>query len=130
MIKGNYYANHYNKFISTKATQEHQWDKLGEHIAFYSSKQYFFVAGEGLSNSSTSTVLSKPVTHLGHTSTLQELLTSKKIFTFIQHSCQGLQNYLPTRRSNNHLLQGEIQSTTASIWFITHVIGAKKDLAE
>jgi hypothetical protein len=39
MIKGNYYLNSYNKFISTKATQEHRWDKLGEHIMFYSSKQ-------------------------------------------------------------------------------------------
>jgi hypothetical protein len=72
MIKGNYSTNHYNEFISTKATQEHWWDKLREHIAFYSSKQYFFVTGQGLSNAETSTVLSGQVTHLGHTSTLPE----------------------------------------------------------
>jgi hypothetical protein len=34
------FAYWYNEFISTKATQEQQWDKLGEHISFYSSKQY------------------------------------------------------------------------------------------
>jgi hypothetical protein len=78
MIKGNYYLNSYNEFISTKATKEHRWDKLGEHIMFYSSKQYFFVTGEGLSNTATSTVLAEQVTHLGQTSTLRELLTSKK----------------------------------------------------
>jgi hypothetical protein len=78
MIKENFYLNSYNEFISTKATQEHRWDKLGEHILFYSSKQYFFAAGEGLSNAVTSTVLSEQVTYLGQTSTLCKLLTSKK----------------------------------------------------
>jgi hypothetical protein len=86
MIKGDYYTNHYNEFILTKAVQEHQWNKLGEHIAFYRSKKFFFVTGEGLSNAETSTVLNEQVTHLGQTSTLWELLMSKKIFTFIQHS--------------------------------------------
>jgi hypothetical protein len=89
MIKGNYYQNSYNEFISTKATQEHRWEQLGEHITFYSSKQYFFVAGEGLSNASTSTVLAEQVTYLGQTLTLRKLLTSKRIFSFIQHSRSG-----------------------------------------
>jgi hypothetical protein len=47
MIKRNYFNNSYNKFVSTKATQEHRWNKLGEHISFYNTKQYFFVVGEG-----------------------------------------------------------------------------------
>jgi hypothetical protein len=38
MIKGNYFLNSYNEFILTKATQEHRWEKLGEHISLYSSK--------------------------------------------------------------------------------------------
>jgi hypothetical protein len=46
MIKGNYYTNHNNEFISTKVTQEHWWDKLGEHIAFYSSKQFYSSQGK------------------------------------------------------------------------------------
>jgi hypothetical protein len=84
--QGNYFNNSYNKFVSTKAMQEHRWNKLGEHISFYSAKQYFFVAGEGLSNAATTTVLSESVTHLGQTMTLCNLLTSKKNFSFIQHS--------------------------------------------
>jgi hypothetical protein len=87
--KRNYYQNSFKEIISTKATQEHRWEKLGEHIMFYSSKQYFFVAGVGLSNTSTSTVLAEQVTYLGQTSTLHELLTSKRIFSFIQHSRSG-----------------------------------------
>jgi hypothetical protein len=70
----------------TKATQEQIWNKLGEHILFYSAKQYFFVAGEELSNAATTTVLSESVTHLIQMMTLCDLLTSKKIFLFIQHS--------------------------------------------
>jgi hypothetical protein len=132
MIKGNYYFTNYNEFVSTKATQEHRWDKLGEHIAFYSAKQYFFVAGEGLSNATTTTVLSELVTHLGQTTTLRELLTSKKIFSFIQHSQAGgckiiCQHDDPTMfRSKG---KPEAQQHPRQ-WFTIHVIGADKEPAE
>jgi hypothetical protein len=132
MIKGNYFSTSYNKFVSTKATQEHRWDKLGEHIAFYSTKQYFFVAGEGLSNTATTNVLSELVTHLGQTTTLCKLLTSKEIFSFIQHSHAGgckiiCQHDDPTiiwTKGKPEAQQHPQQ------WFTTHVIGAEKEQAE
>jgi hypothetical protein len=131
MLKGDYYTNHYNEFVSTKATQEHWWNKLGEHIAFYSSKKFFFVAGEGLSNAETSTVLSEQVTHLGGTSTLRELLASKKIFAFIQNSQSGGCNII-CQHDDPTIIQSkgksEVQQQCA--WFTTHIIGAEKDLTE
>jgi hypothetical protein len=132
MIKGDYYTNHYNEFISTKATQEHWWNKLWEHITFCSYKNFFFVAGEGLSNAETSTVLSKQVTHLGQTSTLQELLTSKKIFAFIHNSQSGgckiiCQHNDPTIIRSKGKSEAQPQPC---VWFTTHIIGAEKDLTE
>jgi hypothetical protein len=97
MIKGDYYTNHYNEFISTKATQEHWWNKLGEHITFYSSKKFFFVAGEGLSNAETSTVWREQVTHLGQTSTLWELLTTRRYSHLSNTLNQEDAKYLPAR---------------------------------
>jgi hypothetical protein len=79
MIKGDYFDSGFNEFVSTNATPEQCWDKLGETITFYSTKQYFFVAGKGLTNVAESTVLSKAVTHLGQTTSLHALLASKKI---------------------------------------------------
>jgi hypothetical protein len=49
-VNGDYFNNRFNKLVSTKATPEQQWDKLKEHILFYSTKQYFFVTGTCLSN--------------------------------------------------------------------------------
>jgi hypothetical protein len=97
MIKGDYYAKHYNEFISTKATQEHQWNKLGEHITFYSSKKFFFVAGEGLSNTETSTVLREQVTHLGQTSTAGVTHLQEDIRIHSTFSIRRMQNHLPAR---------------------------------
>jgi hypothetical protein len=89
MLNGNYPGNGFNEFVSNKATLEHCWAKLGKHIAFYSNKKYFFVVGEGLTNTTRSLVLSEQVTHQGQKSTIRDLLSSKKIFTFIQHSQSG-----------------------------------------
>jgi hypothetical protein len=38
MLNGDYHNNGFNKFVLTKATPEQRWDKLEEHITFYSSK--------------------------------------------------------------------------------------------
>jgi hypothetical protein len=86
MLNRNYSENGFKEFVSNKATLKHHWVKLGEHIAFYSNKKYFFVAGEGLTNATKSSVLLEQATHQGQKSTLRDLLSSKKIFTFIQHS--------------------------------------------
>jgi hypothetical protein len=37
MLNGDYNNNRFNKFVPTKATPKQQWDKLEEHINFYSS---------------------------------------------------------------------------------------------
>jgi hypothetical protein len=132
MIKGNYYLNSYNEFISTKATQEHRWEKLGEHITFYSSKQYFFVAGEGLSNVATSTVLAEQVTYLDQTSTLHELLTSKRIFSFIQHSWSGGCKII-CQHNDPTITRSKSKSKTSQhprAWFTSHVIGVEKEPGE
>jgi hypothetical protein len=112
--------------------QEHWWNKLGEHIAFYGSKQFFFVSGEGLSNAETSTVLSEQVTHLVQTSTLQDLLTSKKIFTFIQHSWSGGCKII-CQHNDPTIIWSKGKSEAQQhpcVWFTTHKIGAEKDPAE
>jgi hypothetical protein len=132
MIKGNYFNNSYNKFVLTKATQGHRWNKLGEHILFYTAKHYFFVAGEGLSNAATTTVLSESVTHLGQMMTLRNLLTSKEIFSFIQHSQAGgckiiCQHDDPTIIQTKG--KPEVQQHPQH-WFTTHVIRAEKDPAK
>jgi hypothetical protein len=133
LIKGNYYTNHYNEFILTKATQEHQWNKLREHIAFYSSKQYFFVAGEGLSNAETSAVLSKQVTHLGQTSTLQELLTSKDFHIHPALYSRSGGRKIMCQHDDPAIIQSKGKSIVQQhpcVWFTTHVIGAEKDPSE
>jgi hypothetical protein len=89
MLNRNYPENGLNEFILNKATLEHWWDRLGKHISFYLNKKYFFVAGEGLTNITKSSGLSKQVTHQGQKLTLCDLLTSKNVFTYIQHSRAG-----------------------------------------
>jgi hypothetical protein len=80
MLNGDYNNNGFNEFKSTKATPEQRWDSLEEHINFYSSKKYFFVAGEGLTTVNKSKVLSETVTHQGKTSNLREPAHKKQNF--------------------------------------------------
>jgi hypothetical protein len=79
----------------------------------------------------SSTVWSKPVTHLGQTSTLYNLLTSKTIFTFIQHSQVGgckiiCQHDDPTIIHS----KGKVETQHPHTWFTTNTIGVDKDLTE
>jgi hypothetical protein len=46
MVKGNYFACGFNEFVSTKVMQEQHWNKLGEHIEFYSSKNTSLLPGK------------------------------------------------------------------------------------
>jgi hypothetical protein len=124
MLNGDYYNNGFNEFVSTKATPEQRWDKLEDHINFYSAKKYFFVAGEGLSTVNKSKVLSEIVTHQGKISNLRDLLTANKIFAFIQHSRQGgckiiCQHDDPTISP----LKPKAATTHPRTWFITNIIG-------
>jgi hypothetical protein len=124
MLNRDYHNNGFNKFVSTKATPKQIWDKLEEHITFYSSKNIFFVAGEGLSNMNKSKVLSKSMTHQGKTSNLQDLLTAKKIFATIQHSQQGGCKIIC---QHNDLtispLKPKAAATNPRTWFTTNIIG-------
>jgi hypothetical protein len=95
MLNGNYPENGFNEFVLNKTTLEHWWDKLGKHIAFYSNKKYFFMAGEGLSTVTKSSVLSEPVTYQGQKSTLRDLLSSKKYLLSSNTQKQGVQDHLP-----------------------------------
>jgi ABC-type proline/glycine betaine transport system ATPase subunit len=99
---------------------------------FYSSKQDFFVAGEGLSNTATSTVLAEQVTHLGQTLTLHKLLTSKTTFSFIQHSQSGGCKII-CQLDDPTITQSKTKSETSQhprAWFTSHVIGAEKEPVE
>jgi hypothetical protein len=130
MLNRNYPENGFNEFVSNKATLEHCWAKLGEHIAFYSNKKYFFVAGEGLTNTKRSTVLSEQVTHQGQKSTLRDLLSSKKIFTFIQHSRSGgckiiCQYDEPTIIRS----KGRTETLNVREWFSANIIRTNTDPA-
>jgi hypothetical protein len=125
MLNGDYNNNGFNVFKSTKATPEQQWDSLEEHINFYSSKKYFFVASKGLTTINKSKVLSETVTHQGKTLNLCDLLTANKIFAFIQHSQQGgckiiCQYDDPTISP----LKSKPAATNPQAWFTTNIIGS------
>jgi hypothetical protein len=131
MIKGDYLDSGFNKFVSTKATPEQHWDNLGEHITFYSTKQYFFVPGEGLTNTTESTVLSEAVTHLGQTTTLHALLASKKIFAFIQQSQAGGCKII-CQHDNPTIIRskGKSDKQHPCARFSANIIGVDKDQSE
>jgi hypothetical protein len=118
------------EFISNKATLEHQQDKLGEHIAFYSNKKYFFAAGKGLKRCQIISSLQTshpPGPKVNHTRpSLQQ-----KIFTFIQHSRAGGCKIICQYDGPTIILsKGRTETLNVREWFTTNVTGINTNPAE